>query len=53
MPVDPHKVVGGTVWANVLHALKRSRGIYGLLVDSKWLQGTVVEVITNRAEGAK
>jgi hypothetical protein len=53
MPVNLRKAVGGFVWAKAIHVFNQLRGIYGSLVESKWLYGTVVEVLTNRPEGAK
>jgi hypothetical protein len=49
-PVNPHKVIDGFVWAKALYVSDWLREIYGSLVESKWLKGTVVEILSNRGK---
>ena len=52
-PVDPRRVVGGSVWAKATAVSNDSRRIYGVDADKHWLRGEVVEVLVNRPEGAR
>ena len=52
-PVDPRRVVGGSVWAKATSVSNDSRRIYGVDADKHWLHGVVVEVLVNRPEGSR
>ena len=54
MPVlDSRKVIGGSVWAKATAVSKDCKRIYGALIESTWLEGTVVEVYSEKKDGAK
>ena len=50
---DPRRVVGNPIWAKAMHVSRDCRQIYGADVDKLWLRGEVLEVITQRSEGAR
>ena len=50
---DPRRQVGGHVWAKADAVSKECKRVFGAAVSRTWLQGTVVEVISQRNEGAK
>ena len=52
-PVDPRRVVGGTVWAKATAVSNDSRRIYGVDADKHWLRGEVIEVLVSRPEGSR
>jgi Transposase IS4 len=50
---DSRRVVGGSVFAKAEAVSKDCKRIYGALLGSTWLKGTVLEVISRRSEHAK
>ena len=50
---DPRRVVGGACWAKSTSVSNDSRRIYGVEAPKIWLKGTVLEVLSIRAEGAQ
>ena len=52
-PPDTRRVVGGICWAKATSVSNDSRRIYGVDAGKIWLRGTVLEVLSVRAEGAQ
>ena len=52
-PPDSRKQVGGLCYAKADAVSHDAKQIYGVLLDEKWLAGTVLEVLQHKPENAK
>jgi len=53
MPPDSRKQVRGLCYAKAEAVSHDAKRVFGALLDTKWLAGTVVQVINHRPEGSK